>query len=903
MPREAPRKLIEVSLPLTAINEAAAREKSIRHGHPSTLHLWWARRPLAACRAVLFAQLVDDPSAHPERFPTDEAQRTERERLFRIIEQLVTWEASNDERVLGEARDEIRRSCGEDLPVVLDPFCGGGSIPLEAQRLGLATQASDLNPVAVLITKALVELPPRFARRPPVHPRTNDGRLDLEQWTAARGLAEDVRYYGMWMRDEAARRIGSLYPRVVLTTGREANVIAWIWARVVTCPNPACRGTMPLVRSFWLGKKKGKEAWVRPVIEGKGVRFEIAHDPSGPALEGTVTRNGALCLVCSSPVPLAYVRAEGKARRMGAQMMAVVAEGDRERIYLAPDPEQVRAAEVGRPEDVPDTAIPYNPRYLTAPNYGMTHHADLFTNRQLTALVTLADLVKAAKARILGDGADPVYADVIATYLALAMSRVTANSSVLCTWNPAPSKEGVNNAFRLQTVSMVWDFGELNPLHVGPADIETSAGWVAQVLEAVPTEPEGSVAMTNAVTAATPRGTVVSTDPPYYDNVGYADLADFFYIWLRRAIGDVYPTLFKTVLTPKFGELVADPFRAGGDLRAAKEAFESGFERAFSGLSAAGSATPMTVYYAFKQTQVSLEGDVTATGWETMLEGLLRSGWAVTATWPIRSERQGRPRDNASNALASSILLTCRQRSVDAGISDRRGFLADLKRELPGALRYLQEGFVAPVDLAQAAIGPGMAVFSRYAKVVEPEGSTMRVRTALALINQALDEVLAEQEGEFDADTRWSVAWFEQNGFQPGRFGEAELLSKAKVTSMDHLVEMRIVIARGGVVRLLRRDEFDERDEGNVRDASVWTLTQRLIHCLDTDGEQATARLMQDVGAKAEAARDLAYRLFVVAERRGWAADALTFNELVVAWPELTKVSASLRSATQETML
>jgi len=430
-PQVPRRKLIEVALPLDAINREAAREKSIRHGHPSTLHLWWARRPLAACRAVLFAQLVDDPSSHPERFPTEAEQDVERKRLFDIIERLVPWEASNDEAILAEAREEIRQSCGDHLPAVLDPFCGGGSIPLEAQRLGLEAHAGDLNPVAVLITKALIELPARFADRPPVRPGGRGSRLDVRSWRGAQGLAEDVRYYGAWMRDEAERRIGHLYPSVTLPDGYQATVIAWVWARTVTCPNPACGARMPLVRSFWLGTKKGREGWVRPVVEGKSVRFEIGHEPQGPVVEGTVGRNGSTCLVCGSATPLAYVRAEGKAGRMDAQLMAVAAEGNRERIYLPPSPEHERAAQVPRPDDAPDTELPEQALGFRVQGYGMTHHADLFTNRQLTALCTFADLVGEAHKRVIDDGGDSAYADVLATYLAFLVGKLADRMSVL----------------------------------------------------------------------------------------------------------------------------------------------------------------------------------------------------------------------------------------------------------------------------------------------------------------------------------------------------------------------------------------------------------------------------------------------------------------------------------------
>jgi len=904
------RKLIEVAIPLEAINVEAAREKSIRHGHPSTLHLWWARRPLAACRAVLFAQLVDDPSAHPERFPTAEAQAAERQRLFRLIERLVRWENSSNEAVLAEARAEIRRSLGDELPAVLDPFAGGGSIPLEAQRLGLEAHASDLNPVAVLINKALIELPARFADRPPIHPGLGAAMLYEQQWPNARGLAEDVRHYGTWMREEASRRIGHLYPPATLPSGVTASVIAWLWARTVICPNPACGAAMPLVRSFWLAKKKGKEAWARPVVEGKGVRFEISHEPAGPP-EGTVSRTGATCLVCRSPVPLAHIRAEGKAGRMGAQLMAVVAEGQRTRVYLAADEAHVKAADVPRPEDVPTTEIPYNPRYLTAPNYGMTHHADLFTNRQLTALTTFSDLVVEARARVVADGGEETYADAVATYLAFVVDKLADLANSLNRWEPVA--QCPRQLFGRQAIAMVWDYAEGNPLSTSSGSWNVlidnlSRSLVSPLFEFARRQP--GIAVQEDATAVLPhegQPVTICTDPPYYDNVGYADLSDFFYVWLRRSIGALYPSLFATVLTPKAAELVADPFRSGGDAKAAEKTFEDGFEQAFRLLGAkVHPDVPMTVFYAFKQSEDSAEHGVASTGWETMLAGLLRSGFAITGTWPVRTEMGSRMRGQDSNALASSIVLVCRPRAVDAGITDRKGFLAALKASLPRALRELQEGNVAPVDLAQAAIGPGMAVFSRYAKVVESDGSPMRVRTALGLINEALDVVLAEQEGEFDAETRWAVAWFEQYGFEPGRYGQAETLSKAKVTSVAHLADTGIVLSRAGEVRLVRREQLDGKADGHrkLSEGNVWALTQRLIATLEADGEQAAARVLAGAAGLSEAARDLAYRLYVTCERKGWAADALAFNALVTSWPELTRLAASGANRTvQETLL
>ena len=895
------RKLIEVALPLEAINREAAREKSIRHGHPSTLHLWWARRPLAACRAVLFAQLVDDPSAHPDRFPTEEAQEQERQRLFRLIERLVPWEATQDEAVLAEAREEIRRSCGDNPPEVLDPFCGGGSIPLEAQRLGLVAHGSDLNPVAVLITKALIELPAKFAGQPPVHPRDGDGRLAVESWRGAQGLAEDVRYYGAWMRDEAERRIGHLYPQATLSDGRTATVIAWIWARTVTCPNPACQATMPLVRSFWLGKKKGKEAWVRPVVEGTRVRFEISHGSSGPPVEGTVGRTGAICIVCNSPVPLAHVRSEGKAGRMGAQLMAIVAEGNRQRIYLPPEPDHEGVADVPRPGGEPDTELPEQALGFRVQGYGMTRHADLFTNRQLTALCAFSDLVGEARQRIIADGGKPAYADAVVTYLTFLVGKIADRNSAICTWDSSPSKETPRSTFARQAIPMTWDFAEGNIFAAASGNFSDAIAFEAAAIDGLPAH-RGDAAQADATGERLERSLLISTDPPYYDNVGYADLSDFFYVWLRRSLAPTYPVLFSTMHTPKSAELIADPFRCDGDKLKAEQQFEKGFERAFASLrKAADPAYPLTVFYAFKQSEHD-ESGVASTGWETMLAGLLHSGFAVTATWPMRTELGNRMRNQASNALASSIVLACRPRSETAGITDRRGFLAALHAELPKALRELQQGNIAPVDLAQAAIGPGMAVFSRYAKVVEPTGETMPVRSALTLINQVLDEVLAEQEGEFDGDTRFAIKWFEQYGFDEAGYDPAEGLARATNVSVKGLEEADILIARAGRVRLLRRAELapDWDPTADTR-MPVWEVTQQLVKALWDDGsESGAADLVRRLGGLGEVARDLAYRLYAICERRGWAEDALGFNALVTSWPEILRRAGSPGSVQPE---
>lgn len=899
-------KLIEVAIPLEDINKESAREKSIRYGHPSTLHLWWARRPLAACRAVLFAQLVDDPSAHPEKFQSEEDQKAERERLFGIVRRLVKWENIHDQALLAEARTEIWNSCDGNPPPILDPFAGGGSIPLEAQRLGLEAHASDLNPVAVLINKALIEIPPRWAGCPPIFPGAAE---TANTWPGATGLAEDVRRYSQWICDEAENRIGYLYPQAKLPDGTEATVIAWIWARTVTCPNPACGGTMPLVRSFWLGKKKGKERYVEPLRDGKRVRFEI-RGPHGTPREGTVGRKGAICLLCGMPVPLTYVRAEGKAGRMGAQLMAIAAEGVRQRIYLPANDEHIKAADVNRPDHVPDEELPRNPRDFKTPNYGMVTFADLFTNRQLTALTTYTDLVRKARDRVLADATaaglsgrgrlvaggtgSEAYADAVCVYLTLAGSRISSTNSSLCRWRPDAGKESVNDTFSRQALPMVWDFAEGCPFADGPPAYSWSTSWIVRVLQGLQCSIAGIAEQRDAIDVALNKCLVVATDPPYYDNVGYADLSDFFYVWIRSSLGGVYPELMGTVLTPKDGEIVANAFRHGGPGQA-KRFFERRFEEVFIRIrEGTPDGYPISFFYAYKQAETDGDGNYASTGWETLLEGMLKVGWAVTATWPVRTELGNRMLSIGSNVLASSIILACRPRAATAKVTDRRGLIAALRAELPEALVKLQQGSIAPVDLPQAAIGPGMAVFSRYARVNEPNGSAMRVRTALTLINQVLDEVLSQQEGDFGADTRWCLEWFKGYGFDEGPFGAAETLSKAKNTSIAGLERAGVLRSRGGRVRLLSvRDIPGDYGPGRDDRVSEWEIVLHLAKRLSEQGGEAGAQLM--LAAKAvvdvDAVRELAYLLFSVAEKRGWAEAARLFNCLGTSWSDMADQS------------
>lgn len=916
------RKLIEVALPLEAINRESAREKSIRHGHPSTLHLWWARRPLAAARAVLFAQLVDDPSSHPDKFPTEELQRKERERLHKLIERLVVWENIQDEKLLAEAHAEILNSTDRNPPPILDPFAGGGTIPLEAQRLGLEAHASDLNPVAVLINKALIEIPPKFSDRPPVSPEVARDQL-AHPWPRATGLAEDVRRYGLWMRDEAEKRIGHLYPKATLPDGSRATVIAWIWARTVTCPNPACGISMPLVRSWWLGRKKGKEAYVVPsVVDGK-VRFSIGHNPARtPAMDadGTMSRAGATCIGCGTTADLKYIRSEGQGRRIGAQLMATVAEGNRTRVYVPPTPEHEAAAHVLRPADVPDQEIPTpNHDVDRLPMYGMPRWCDAFTARQLTALTTFSDLVTEAREQVVADalaagmredgrleaggiGAD-AYADAVATYLGMGVSRTTDLGNSLVTWSN--SRDQARNLFARQAIPMAWDFVEVSPFAGAAGDIVIATRSMGEALDRLCPGLQGEALQASASDRPL-GGMLISTDPPYYDNIGYSDLSDFFYVWLRRSLRTIHPKLLSTMLVPKAEELVANPYRHGGK-DGAQAFFEKGFQEVFRrARESVLTDFPITVYYAFKQSETTDAGEA-STGWETLLEGMIRSGWEVTATWPLRSERGGRMISVGTNALASSIVLALRPRPEDAPQTDRRQFVATLKAELPAALKDLQQGAIAPVDLPQAAIGPGMAVFSRYSGVLEPDGSKMSVRSALARINEVLDQVLNEQEGDFDATSRFAIAWYRQHGYGTGAFGDANNLANARNTTVDAMDRGGILSSRAGKVHLIKPSDL-EADYDVLADphTSNWEALHHLIKLLEGDGITPAGDFLRTALSRPDGAidpdlvKELAHLLFRVAEANGWTKDALSFNSLVTSWPEIVDAARSETTTTSQ---
>jgi putative DNA methylase len=952
------KKLIEVAIPLEAINAASAKEKSIRHGHPSTLHLWWARRPLAACRAVLFCQLVDDPSEYVDEILSDEkagkaaeaefkareskreqdkaegksipadekplslediAIELERKRLFKIIEDLVKWENSTNEEVLERARAEIRRCCGDELPPVYDPFSGGGSIPLEAQRLGLPAYGSDLNPVAVMIGKAMIEIPPKFKDMPPIHP----GGKERNHYLNAEGLAEDVKYYGEWMREKAFERIGHLYPQVELPTeygSGKATVIAWIWARTVPSPDPAFSDVqVPIASSFLLSSKAGKEAWIEPIVDkaAKTITYRIRHKGTKAELvkakEGTKAGRGAnfRCLMSDTAITPDYVKRTGRDGRMGQTLIAVVAEAKRTRAFIAPTTEQENFAFSAEPKWEPETNLPNDPRNFWTVDYGLTTFGDLFTDRQLVALNTFSDLVHEAREQIEADALASgrssdqtylrdggigarAYAEAVSVYLGFGVSRLSDIQNSLCRWES--SKTQVRNLFGRQSIPMMYDFGENNVFGDAAGDYRTSLGSIVKVIERFFPKGNGFEINHDAQTVTFPSNTVISSDPPYYDNIGYADLSDFFFCWMKPAIRPIYPDLFGVLATPKAEELVATPYRHGGK-EAAEAFFLDGMSKAIANMAQQSSSNyPASIYYAFKQSEIDQEG-ISSTGWATFLQAVVEAGYSVVGTWPLRTEMANRMIASGTNALANSVVLVCRKKEDTADAITRAEFIRALKRELPAAIAELQAANIAPADMPQSAIGPGMGVFSRYKAVLEADDSPMTVKSALQLINRELDEFLSDIQGEFDADTRFAISWFEQHGINKGDYGAADNLARARGIAVESVKHAGIVESAAGKVRILKRDElFHDWDPNTDPHLTVWECCQYLIRALENEGEHAAAVLLKKMGAdKAEAVKDLSYCLYdICSNKRKDAKEATSYNGLIAVWTELTRQAATI---------
>ena len=776
--------------------------------------------------------------------------------------------------------------------------------------------------MAVTINKAMIEIPPKFAGRAPVGPAPDlSGKASQEmfskQWQGAQGLAEDVRRYGAWMREQAQQRIGHLYPPIEITAemaaerpdlnpliGQQLTVIAWLWARTVRSPNPAfSQVEVPLASTFVLSSKEGKEAYVQPVVEGDGYRFTVKTG-TPPALAKIGTKSAGsgssfLCLLSKSPMDFKYLREEAKQGRMGQKLMAIVAEGVRGRVYLSPTREHEIAGINAQSEWVPETPLPDRALGFRVQEYGMLKWADLFTPRQLVALTTFSDLVPEAIARVRADalaagmpddgrGLDAggtgatAYAEAVGVYLGFAINKMCDRGSSICGWDT--SRDSIRNTFGRQAIPMVWDFAEANFIETSAGSYENAIDQcVSVVREDLPARASGFAAQADAQSQAVSLRKVISTDPPYYDNIGYADLSDFFYVWLRKSLKPIFPNLYATLAVPKAEELVATPYRHGSKEQA-EAFFLDGMTRAMHNLAEqAHPAFPVTIYYAFKQSESKDEAGTSSTGWETFLDAVLRAGFAISGTWPMRTELGNRMIGSGTNALASSIVLVCRKRLPHAPTVSRREFLRELNAVLPEALLDMTRGGVnspvAPVDLSQAIIGPGMAIFSQYTAVLEADGSSMRVKTALQLINRFF------AEDDFDHDTQFCLHWFEGTGWASGKYGEADVLARAKGTSVSGLVDGGVAESSGGNLRLLKWAELprDWSPETDKR-VSVWEALHHLIRALNQDGESATGALLARMPAQAEPLRALAYRLYTLCERKGWAEDARAYNELVTAW-------------------
>ncbi len=960
----APKKLIEVALPLESINSESARSKrKAPAGYPTTVHCWFAQRPIAATRAMLFAQLVNDPAW---KYSQDELAKPQvrsaitrrRNELFTLIERLVRWDNVNNEDVLERARAEVRASWKETceankrhpdaatlfdperLPAVADPFAGGGSIPLEAQRLGLQAYASDLNPIAVLINKALVEIPPKFAGRAPVGPVQSDKQQAVRaavHWPRATGLAEDIRRFGQVLYARAQVLTNRIYPLACVTTceikerpelkqydGRHLPVVAWLWARTVQSPNPAAdNAEIPLVSTFLLSTGRDLQTWVDLQVQERTFTFKVRRGKlSAQDLKRLAngTRTGKAqdftCCFTGTPVTREYVRTEAKAGRMRTRLMAIVAAGDKGRVYLSADSvppvnlssEEQESVSLARRTFL-SGATPTRAMITggVCSAYGLETWGALFTDRQILSLLTLVSLLEEvredAKSRALLSGwerGEPLdeggcgavaYGDAITILLAFAIDRLVDYGSTIATWRPKDN--ALRSTLSKQGFPMTWDFAEGSPLGGSSAGFVEATRVVARVFDFLPAHQAGFAFQADAQTVALESRPVYSTDPPYYDNISYAEVSDFFYSWLRRALKPVVPSVFGTLAVPKQEELVALPFRHGGK-KEADAFFIEGMTAALSRMaSTAHPGIPITVYYAFKQTET--QGDSTAsTGWETFLEAVRQANLGVTGTWPVRTEGDNRQVGNQANALASSIVLVCRPLQDSARTVARKDFLRELGRALPISLAEMTAdpaASIAPVDLAQAAIGPGMAVYTRYRAVLEADGSPMTVHGALVHINKTIDDYFAQAEGDLDADTRFCIGWFQQYGFETGPFGEADVLARAKGTSVDGVKDAGVLDSAKGKVRLLRIKEYPtDWDPQTDSRTPIWEACHHMCRALN-DSEGTAGALLARMPERQDAIRQLAYRLYTLCERQGRAEEARAYNELITSWPAIVEES------------
>jgi putative DNA methylase len=877
------RKLIEAALPLDAINAASRADKDRKTGTIRNIHKWFAPMPTPAWRALLFASVVDDPGTAEER-----------EALWSLIEELVaSGPEPPAESVLARAKNAIRTSVGHDVPLVLDPFCGGGSTLVEALRLGLPARGSDLNPVPTLISRALVTLLPTVSGQGPFS--ESHGQVAMSGDGRA-GFVTDVLAYAEGVRESAQRALAANYPQ----SPAGNTVYAWLWARTALCSNPACGKRTVLATSWWLSKRKGERAWLLPATtrDSDEVEFRIETAGDGPVPPPKTGRGATFsCLHCAASIGEEHLAREGEHGRLAVRLLALACiDGEKKRTFELPDETQTLAA-YGVQED---PAL----RDLNVSDgggrqrFGCDTYADIFLPRQALALDTFARAVDGVRDRVIGDGADGNYADTVATFLGLCVGRLAHANSSQCRWNVAATGfiPKIEPAFGRHDLPMSWDFAESNPFAGSVGDWNQVVKTALRAVRLAPLTGSAATGLADARRAIpeSERGQVlVATDPPYFGHIDYSELSDYFYIWLRRALRRVHPDLFSVLVPPRRDELVALPSRHDGSSAGAYNYFVSGFTEVFRNLcQGQDERFPMLIVYAHR------EGERGTAGWEAMLEAVLAAGLMVVGTLPLHATRNQRMTGLGTNALATYVVMVCRPRPDDAARITRQDLVRLLRAELVDAVSEFQAASIAPVDLAQAVIGPGMQIYSRHGAVLETDGSRVNVGAALSVINRTLAEIIDEQEADLDAPSRWAVTWYEQHGLESASFGEADQLARAKGTSADELVRAGIVDSGGNKVALIPRDEMpDEWSPATDAIPTAWEAVQHLVVALSVGGEQQAAATYRTLGQLADPARELAYRLFRVAEGAGLSDEALAYNGLVTSWSEIARLAASIPDA------
>lgn len=892
------KKLIEVALPLDEINDASSKEKSIRQGHPSTLHLWWARRPLASCRSVLLAQLIDDPSEHLDKFPTKKQQDRERQRLMDLIAQAAPWKSIENQNLISDLKKEIAASKADEV-CVLDPFSGGGSIPLEAVRLGLHAVGGDLNPVATIISKATAAIPKKFSGMKPKHPNAQS-RTD---YVGLDGLSEDIRCFGDDLLSIMKSKIGKYYPKVTGPKNESLDVVAWLWVRTVKSPNPAFSDVeVPLVRQNFICTKEGNRSWVKVKFDKKNrkIVLVIESERAGdhpPELEKYAEALNFKDFASGGSIPQNYIRETANSVGLGYMPLAIVASGGRNRLYLSFSNDSL--VEVPSSEFLDEHDAPRISGYFNPPLWGHKTFGSLFHSRQKFALQTFSEEVLNMKNHVQKITRDEEYTKFILLYLTLGVGRIANRLSSFTIWNP--EGETIEQTFSEQGVPMVWDFAEPNLLGDATGSWSKSLEYIYKVVQRLPT---GHAEIINESAAKLKvsggRPIVISTDPPYFSSITYADFADFFYLPFRSILKEIYPDIFRTITSPKTEEAVAAWHRFDGDKAKASQHFKTQLGAALKNSSAmADDAFPLTIYYAFKSTEISKGSEGIASAWESILDIIIDAGLQVVRTWPLRTERIS-GRKASKNVLASSIVIVCRKiKNRDSAITQRE-FISEVKKVLPNAIELLKEQRINPADLPQAIVGVGMEIFSKYRAVIDSSDKKLTVRDAISIINDLSESTTSKSAFSFDEFTQWALLWLQINGFNEGEYGEALKIAQAKSVDLDLAKDRGIIESKSAKIKLVAPSKLvPEKFESKVSTASLWEISTVLASTLAQHGEYATATLLSETKADVQTVRDVSYRAFELCEKHKTSSDAILFKGLIESWDEIVKASKSEASTKQ----